>query len=325
MYKCILCSDLELKFYMFPRDNKEKKIYKCLSCSMIQIHPRMYVFEETLPNGKLEYQDKLRIISNIDKNKNSKEYNISVSNDFINIVHLLDNDCDRYISHLEKFIENNEFLNTNISILDVGTGYGYFPHKINKKFNNINVYGLDLNKNKLLYGKFQLNLNINLFFDKIEDESFIKENENKFDIITSWHVLEHVYDPVLWLGNIMRLLKSNGRLLLEIPNEDDELIQLVPNYSQLIHFQDHVNYFNKNTLINLLKKCSINNYEISGVQRYGFYNYIDWIRYSEKEKIESDDYININNKPRSKIEEMWIKYRETNLNCDTLYCIIQKE
>tara|TARA_B100000579_G_C22334583_1_gene622083 strand:+ start:123 stop:503 length:381 start_codon:yes stop_codon:yes gene_type:complete len=120
----------------------------------------------------------------------------------------------------------------------------------------------------------------------------------------------------------MRLLKDGGIFLFELPNEDDELINLVPEYSKLIHFQDHVNYFNKDTLEFLFKKCNISKdkFNIWGCQRYGFYNYIEWIRYKIREKVTSDDYvnININPKPRNVIEELWFKYREENLNCDTL-------
>ena len=60
-------------------------------------------------------------------------------------------------------------------------------------------------------------------------------------------------------------------------------------------------------------------YDINCCQRYGFYNYVDWIKYGTKSKVESDDYININDKPRSNIEKIWVKYREENFNADTLY------
>ena len=39
----------------------------------------------------------------------------------------------------------------------------------------------------------------------------------------------------------MRLLKDNGVFLFELPNEDDELINLVPEYSKIVHFQDPCN------------------------------------------------------------------------------------
>ena len=209
-------------------------------------------------------------------------------------------------------------------MFDIGTGYGYFTEVVKKKFKTFSVSGMDLNHNKLNYGKNTLKLNFNAIYNKIEDESFIKKNEENFDIITSWHVLEHVFDPILWLKNIYRLLKKGGYIILELPNEDDELIKLSSGYSNIVHFQDHVNYFTKNTLQKLFELCGIENYEIKGIQRYGFYNYIDWIRFNTKDKVISDDYRNIKDEPRSEIEKMWIKYREDNLIADTLFAVIKK-
>ena len=40
-------------------------------------------------------------------------------------------------------------------------------------------------------------------------------------------------------------------LELELPNEDDELLEKAPEYSNLIHFEDHVNYFNKENCIKI--------------------------------------------------------------------------
>jgi ubiquinone/menaquinone biosynthesis C-methylase UbiE len=211
-------------------------------------------------------------------------------------------------------------------MLDVGTGYGYFPSRVKKTLKNIEITGLDLNHNKLNYGKNTLNFDFECMFNEIEDEKFIKENEETFDIITSWHVLEHVFDPILWTKNIIRLLKQGGIFIFEVPNEDDELIELSTNYSELIHFQDHVNYFHKINIEQLLDLCEVRkeNYQISGVQRYGFYNYIDWLRHGTKDKVESDDYINLNNKPRNELENIWMKYRESNINSDTMYVVIKK-
>ena len=39
----------------------------------------------------------------------------------------------------------------------------------------------------------------------------------------------------------------------------------------------------------------IRSFTIYWCSRYGFYNYIDWIRYGTKDKVNGDDYRNINN------------------------------
>jgi 2-polyprenyl-3-methyl-5-hydroxy-6-metoxy-1,4-benzoquinol methylase len=335
-YNCVLCQSNNLVFKMYPRDSNEKKIYECQNCKLVQIHPRIEIIREIKENGELDYQDSNRITTSTDLDFNQdKEYtfnnNVSDQDKEMNdkkIIHVIESDRYRYLKHFQKVLDKYNFKKEGLNILDVGCGYGYWCHTINENYNH-NVTGMDLNLNKVLYGKKTLNLDFKYIIEKIEDEDFIKKNEGNFDIITNWHVIEHVYDPILFISNIMRLLKDNGIFLFELPNEDDELINLVPEYSKIVHFQDHVNYFNPKTIDLLFEKCNIKkeNYNIEGCQRYGFYNYIDWIRFGVKNKVLSDDYINlnINPEPRSQIEKLWIEYREKNLNSDTMVGIIQKK
>ena len=42
----------------------------------------------------------------------------------------------------------------------------------------------------------------------------------QFDLVTIWHVLEHVRDPEAYIERIYRLLKDKGRLVIEVPNFD---------------------------------------------------------------------------------------------------------
>ncbi|RKY83677.1 class I SAM-dependent methyltransferase, partial [candidate division KSB1 bacterium] len=41
-----------------------------------------------------------------------------------------------------------------------------------------------------------------------------------FDLVMMWHVLEHIENPVLYLKEISRILKENGKLIIEVPNLD---------------------------------------------------------------------------------------------------------
>ena len=201
MFKCILCKSTELLYVMNARDNSEKKIFNCKQCNMRQLHPRITNNEEILKNGKLENQDLLRNTSKMDRNKPVKSKHLGN----LHINYILENDGDRYLNHFDNII-NTYNLSKNLQVLDIGSGYGYFPFLISKKYNNIDITATDINHNKLLYGKNTLNLDFKCIFERIEDETFIKNNENKYDIITSWHVLEHVFEPVLWMKNILSFL-----------------------------------------------------------------------------------------------------------------------
>ena len=56
-------------------------------------------------------------------------------------------------------------------------------------------------------------MNLKLFNDINE-----LEKENKFDVITMWHVLEHVPNLEKYISQLKQLLKPNGRLVIAVPN-----------------------------------------------------------------------------------------------------------
>ena len=76
----------------------------------------------------------------------------------------------------------------------------------------------------------------------------IKQNK-KYDLISLNNVLEHLLDPVIIINLIKKLLKKNGILSINIPN-DESLFQkfLIKNKivkrNYWVAYPDHINYFN---------------------------------------------------------------------------------
>jgi len=55
----------------------------------------------------------------------------------------------------------------------------------------------------------------------------LDEIENQtFDVIFSYYVLEHLRDPIEYLKTLQKYLKPMGRIILEVPNVDDVLLDL---------------------------------------------------------------------------------------------------
>ncbi|MDF1593537.1 MAG: class I SAM-dependent methyltransferase [Desulfobacterales bacterium] len=59
-------------------------------------------------------------------------------------------------------------------------------------------------------------LNIDIFCGKLSNAGF---HENSFDVVTMWHVLEHVDDPKKYLEEIHRILKPNGLFVFAVPDK----------------------------------------------------------------------------------------------------------
>ena len=51
--------------------------------------------------------------------------------------------------------------------------------------------------------------------------------DNSFDVVTMWHVLEHLENPKDYLKEIHRVLKPDGLLVLAVPNVNNLVMQLV--------------------------------------------------------------------------------------------------
>jgi predicted SAM-dependent methyltransferase len=178
---------------------------------------------------------------------------------------------------------------------------------------------------KLISESFKPNQNFN-FYHAILDNEFAKNNLENFDITFSFHVLEHVYNMKGFINNMFSITKKGGVILIEVPNEDDDLCKFSENYKKIIHFPSHVSCFTKKTLTKLVEESGIiDKVELSfiPIQRYGYFNYVDWLRYDDKQKVYSDDYVP--REKRSWIEEHWLKTKKENFTTDSIAMVIKKK
>ncbi len=103
---------------------------------------------------------------------------------------------------------NNAATNKGL-ILDIGCGTGYFLQTC--KEDGWKIEGMEPDSNARTLAEKNTGQTI---FDNLHS---IKE-ENKYDVITLWHVLEHVHKLNENLQHINKLLKTNGRLIIAVPN-----------------------------------------------------------------------------------------------------------
>jgi len=107
---------------------------------------------------------------------------------------------------LQKLKWISEISNGN-KILDIGAGTGDFLAAAEKK--NFEVSGIEPNPGAR---KLALQKGIELQ----EELSYFQVKS--FDVISMWHVLEHVPDLDFQLKELQRLLKPNGIVVIAVPN-----------------------------------------------------------------------------------------------------------
>ena len=99
-----------------------------------------------------------------------------------------------------------------------------------------------------------------------------------------FHVLEHLPDPKSVIKELLNKLKDDGKLIIEVPNEDDALLSLYAckKFADFTHWSCHLYSFNRKTLKKLLEDTGIEINYIKPVQRYGFANHLYWLLRGEK-------------------------------------------
>jgi len=132
-------------------------------------------------------------------------------------------------------------------ILDIGAGTGDFLLEAKNK--NWETVGVEPNeKAKLIAIKKGV-----LFADTIE-----KLESNSFDVITLWHVLEHVPDVAHQVVELKRLLKPSGTLIIAVPNFKSFDANYYKTFWAAYDVPRHLWHFSKTAIEKLFDKQNMN-------------------------------------------------------------------
>jgi len=97
-------------------------------------------------------------------------------------------------------------------ILDVGTGTGFFLNEM--KECGWQVTGTEKSSDARDFAKNEFNL------ENLPSEKLFTLKDKSFDVITLWHVLEHIHLLNKNMETFARLLKNDGKLLIAVPNHE---------------------------------------------------------------------------------------------------------
>lgn len=75
-----------------------------------------------------------------------------------------------------------------------------------------------------------------------------------FDLITMWDVLEHIPDPVAAVRQARRLVRQEGRFLVETQNVDSRAARFLGRRWQHYKHAEHIYHFNAKTLDEVLRR-----------------------------------------------------------------------
>lgn len=96
----------------------------------------------------------------------------------------------------------------------------------------------------------------------LEDARFPPDH---FDVVTLFHVLEHLRNPSRTLKEIWRILRPGGTLLLEVPNRASRISKLMGPYWAGWHLPRHFHHFTPPILGSLLGRAGFVGTEVRDV------------------------------------------------------------
>lgn len=132
------------------------------------------------------------------------------------------------------------------ALLDVGCGAGFFLKLAREE--GYETSGVELSEWASRAARERLGLRV--FNGELKDAAFSPES---FDVITLWHILEHVADPKGLLLHTHRLLKAGGILALEVPNIGSPAAGIAGRNWELLAPREHFYYFDPWTIGALLQ------------------------------------------------------------------------
>ena len=145
-----------------------------------------------------------------------------------------------------RFIKN-KFKNRKCRIIDLGSGFGFFLSAFGK---NWEKHGIELSDLASHDSKKWSQIH------KIDLEKKITISDmkklGKFDVVFSYHVIEHLKNPNQFILNARELLKDDGIFILGTPNFDSACARLFKKKYRFFHDKTHITLFSENSLFRLL-------------------------------------------------------------------------
>lgn len=154
-------------------------------------------------------------------------------------------------------------------------------------------------------------------------EGFVARHRGSYDIVTMWHVLEHVSNPAAFLKWATELVSPvDGAVCVEVPNVNDELMQLSPAFRDRNYMIEHISYFSRHTLETIARQAAPEGkISIRGYQRYGIFNYFHWIYFNKPQGANPDLF---EGQDRWWLEASWRAAREEAMTSDALFMHLQR-
>ena len=230
--KCPLCNSLKFNKKLSCTDHTKSKevfnIVSCETCGFTFTNPRPS--EKTLP----EYYKTKMYISHTNSKKGVFNWAYQTARRIA---------IKKKTSLLKKFYSSG-------SVLDIGCGTGEFLNACKQK--GFNPFGIE--PSKLARSQAIKNYSLRI----TEKTNLSQYPKNKFELITMWHVFEHISEIKNTVKELERILKPGGKVFVAVPNHKSWDANYYKEYWAAWDVPIHLWHFSKKTITSLFKKYGLN-------------------------------------------------------------------
>lgn len=228
-YKCKICGSLSIG-RAFEND---ERILKCSECGV------------AFPSPDLAGGETGNYYSE------AAHYNESTVRDYQ--IRAFSEGAKKRLKYIRKHIKPYDGKN----LLDVGAHAGFFVKEAG--ISGFNAVGVEPNKHLAEYAKERGIILINSYFEDF------KPNKT-FNVITIFHVLDHINNPVDILQKAKEILSPHGYIVIEVPNIDSYSAKRDGIFWKFINIE-HNFYYSEQSLRKLLNGLG---FEIVKIKKWNF-------------------------------------------------------
>ena len=109
--------------------------------------------------------------------------------------------------------------------------------------------------------------------------SIEKTTETDFDVVTLFHVFEHLTKPLEDLTLISEKMASQGQIIIEVPHAKDFLISFLEHegFKKFTFWSEHLILHTRQSLTCFLEKAGFEDVIVTSCQRYPLANHLHWL------------------------------------------------
>lgn len=240
MLRCVACGGQHLTTVFVatnPRSFGRKTYYfaRCLECGLIFIDPMPEAEELARVYSYSELTESLEALNPL--------LSAALSSSLLR--GMLATTGRFVVESRVKFLKRS--CGSGKKVLDVGCGTGLFGQLASET--GFDVWGQEISQGMADEAKKRLDSS-HVIVGELSEFSFEKE----FDAVTLWHVFEHMPDPETALGQIHRILKDDGVLILEVPSAKSLSLRLFRSSYTGLLVPEHLFFWSENSLRRILER-----------------------------------------------------------------------